>query len=338
MTTMTKGALLAGLSFLAPISFAQAQEATGFSIEGELEFAIDSVVDADDSGAELTDTNMTAEAALTYRFSDTVSVFSTLVFETVEDPTGDRFFEDMGLYAEELGIALTFGEHEVAFGKLNPAFGVAWDLAPGYYGADFAEDYELAEQIGVRGTFAVGAGTLSAAVFYADDTKLSESLGINRGRNSSSDGGAGNTGELDNFAIDYAIESGNSAFNIGARYLSKGEGDAEDETGFVAGVTHALNDNLELLGEVAYFDGFGGADEEATYVTLAATYTAGNIGYYGSYTARDLQSAGTDDLLTVGVTYALANDVELGAHYAFKDEDDSESHSLAATVVIPFGF
>jgi hypothetical protein len=46
----------------------------------------------------------------------------------------------------------------VQTGKLNPGFGVAWDKAPGIYGTDLAEDYEISERISVVGTWQVGAG------------------------------------------------------------------------------------------------------------------------------------------------------------------------------------
>lgn len=42
-------------------------------------------------------------------------------------------------------------------GKLNPGFGIAWDKAPGIYGTDLAEDYEISERISVFGTRQVGA-------------------------------------------------------------------------------------------------------------------------------------------------------------------------------------
>ena len=133
---------------------------------------------------------------------------------------------------------------------------MAWDEAPGFYGTSLAEDYELSEQIGVTVDTPLGAagGVLSFAVFYADDTALSNSIGNKRGRNSTAAGGVGNTGELNNVALQYAQEFGDTTAWVGARYLSAGEGDTADETGIVAGASHNFGDGYSMIGELAHFN------------------------------------------------------------------------------------
>ncbi len=310
---------------------------TGFSWEGELEIGIDAVVSSDAADAELTDVYGVADFALEYAFSDTLRVFAGVTVESVLDPTGDRTLEDMGAYIGELGVAFTLGNTEIAMGKISPAFGMAWDAAPGFYGTAYAEDYELGEMIGVSATSQLGAGTLSAAVFYADSTRLSKSIGTDRGRVRVSDGGAGNTGKLNNFALQYDVEFGATTISAGARYLSAGTGDAKDETGFSLGVVHAVNDNLSIMGEVARFNGYGGADEDATYATIGASYGNGPFTYNASFTHRDLSATGTDKLVSLGVDYELRGGATLTAGLGFADEGGGKSTMLGVAFVIPLG-
>ena len=53
-------------------------------------------------------------------------------------------------------------EHFSLFaGKFNPAFGLGFDLAPGIYGEDHPEDYELTERIGFGGSVTFADETLA---------------------------------------------------------------------------------------------------------------------------------------------------------------------------------
>src|SRR3546814_10831198 len=95
------------------------------------------------------------ETALEAAITDAFSAKTLLVLEPVRDPDpgDDRFFfEDHGLYAEDLfGEYDAVGRFAVRAGKFGQKFGIAWDVAPGIWGTDLAEDYELAEQIGFPG-------------------------------------------------------------------------------------------------------------------------------------------------------------------------------------------
>src|SRR3546814_11476190 len=107
------------------------------------------------------------EAAIT----DAFPAKAVVVLEPVRDPDpgDDRFFfEDHGLYAEEL-----FGEYDaggrfaVRAGKFGQKFGMAWDVAPGIWGTYLAEVYALADQLGPSGALrfvGAGAGTTAASL------------------------------------------------------------------------------------------------------------------------------------------------------------------------------
>ncbi len=134
-----------------------------------IEVQNDNTYKSQDDDAELNDLFTTTEPEVTFHFNRYVSLLVHGVLEPVKDPgpRDDRFFEDHGFYLQD--IILQFDADRVfGFGgKFTPNFGLAWDIAPGVYGTDFAEDYEFSENIGFGGGFAyasdsVGTHTVSA--------------------------------------------------------------------------------------------------------------------------------------------------------------------------------
>lgn len=333
-----KSLMLAGtcLSF-SGVAFAQE---AGFSWEGSVEIGVEANISSDDATAEFSDTYGIVELGGEYGFGNGLSVFTLLAAESLTDAVDDRAFEDMGVYVQELGLRYAIGSTEFTIGKFAPVFGRSWDETAGFFGTTLAEDYELTEQLGFGADVAIGdtGGTLSAAVFFADDTGLSRSIGFDRGRNTTAAGGAGNTGELDNASLTWTQEWGNTTAQFGARYLSAGVGDVDDETGFVASVGHAFDNGLALFGEVALFDNFGGGADDATYLTLNAVYGIGdNWSVSGTVARRDLDTAGTTDLISVGAEYALDNGITFGAALAQVEEAGVDNTILGANVVFPLG-
>ncbi|UWQ27657.1 porin [Leisingera sp. M523] len=330
----------AALALSAPVFLcANAALAQGFSWEGEIEIANESVLSSDDAAAEIRDTFAVITASGAYTFGNGVELFATVTAESLTDAADDRTFDDMGVYIEELGVSFGIGSATtVSVGKLHPVFGTAWDDAAGYFGSSIAEDYELVEQIGILADVELnGAGTLSFGVFYADDSGLSRSVGYDRGRTATADGGAGNTGELDNFAIQWTQETGNTRYHIGARHLSAGAGDVDDEQGFVAGLAHAFDGGFGLYGEVASFSNAGGSADDALYATLTGAYTIGNVTLSGGLVHRDLDSAGETDLITIGADYEFENGFTLGGGLARVDEAGTKSTVFGVNLIIPLG-
>lgn len=333
-----KSLMLAGtcLSFSGA---AFAQEA-GFSWEGVIEVGVEANVSSDDPTAEFSDTYGKVELGAEYAFGNGLSLFTLLVAESVTDAVDDRAFEDIGAYVEELGLRYAIGGAEFTVGKFAPVFGRSWDEAAGFFGDALAGDYELTEQLGFGADVAIGntGGTLSAAVFFADDTGLSRSIGFDRGRNTTAAGGAGNTGELDNVTLTWTQEWGNTTAQVGARYLSAGVGDVDDETGFVASVGHAFDSGLALFGEVALFDNFGGGANDATFATLNAAYGINdNWSVNGTLSRRDLDAAGTTDMISVGTEYVLNNGITFNAALAQVDENGVDNTIIGAKVEFPLG-
>lgn len=315
--------------------YVYAQE-SGFSWEGELEIGVDSTFDADDPAAEITDTYLSLELAFEAALSDRLSAFGGLTLESVLDATDDRTFDDIGLYFSELGLRYSMGETQVSLGKISPVFAVAWDAAPGFFGTSLAEDYELSEMIGVAGETPLGAGTVSFAVFYADDTGLSDSVGTKRGRTSLSDGGVGNTGKLDNVALQYTQDFGDTTAWVGARHLSAGEGDVSDETGVVAGLRHDFGNGFDAIGEVAHFHGAGGTEDTATYMTVGAAYGLDDWTFSAAATVIDNSGAATDSLVTIGVDRAITDTFEVSFGLARFDVGGEQSSAIGLSGILTF--
>ncbi|MEP1327253.1 porin [Pseudophaeobacter sp.] len=337
MTIKTTAALALSAPVFLCANAALAEQ--GFSWEGEIEIGNEQVVSSDVAGNEIRDTYAIITATGTYTFGSGIEIFSTLTAESVTDATLDRTFDDMGIYVEELGLSFGLGQATtVTIGKLHPVFGTAWDDAAGFFGGTLAEDYELAEQIGVLADVELnGAGTLSFGVFYADDTGLSRSWGENRGRNRASAGGAGNTGEFDNFAIQWAHEVDGTRFHVGARHLSASAGDVDDEQGFVAGIGHSFQGGFDVFAEIASFSNFGGGADDATFATLNAAYAIGELTLSGTLAQRDLDTAGKTDLYSIAAEYEFQNGMTLGGALALQDDNGVEDTILGVNLIIPLG-
>ncbi|MEO9873494.1 MAG: hypothetical protein ABJM26_09870 [Anderseniella sp.] len=351
------GMALAACLAVAPLTQAQAADfelpdtlAQFPNVSGSfvLELQSDTTFDSDDPGAEITDTFATVETSLDFNLSEIFTVHTDLVLEPVldPDPFGNRFFEDHGGYVETLHLIANLGQFTLFGGKINPAFGTAWDATPGIYGTDFAEDYELTERIGVGGSYTFGGGdagqhVLQTAVFFADTSGLSNSVFTRRGQLSVADGGASNTEEFSSFAI--ALDGGEIAslpgfsYHVSFRHQEAGDGDVSDETGFAIGAKQEIETaggmKFELNGEVAVFDNLDGGENDALYAT--AGLAVGKDEWFGatSFTLRDLSGgpAGTnfdDKLFQATVGREVFENASLAVGYKFAEEEEVESHTI----------
>ena len=205
-----------GVFSLIAASAAQAQEGAGVfwppKVEGELVIEVenDNTVESDDDTAEFNNLNSTTELGLNAYFAEPLFVNVHFTLEQTQDPKPDTTctFCRHGVFVEGLSLNWEEERWSVIGGKFGPNFAIAWDAAPGIYGTGFGEDdIELAERIGLGGGVTLladdtaGTHTLSASVFFADTTALSESFGTNRGLTETDDGGPSNTESLESFAV-----------------------------------------------------------------------------------------------------------------------------------------
>ncbi len=149
------------------------------------------------------------------------------------DPDGSNlYFSNQAGWIDQLYLNWNRGPLDLFAGKIHPRFGFAWDIAPGLYGTNVAEQYELTEKIGagaqlsLSGLFgiagAIGEHNLRAEFFQADRTGLSGSVlaarwldpnasalagyNIYRWRNRLAFAGADNTQGYGNFVVSLAGE------------------------------------------------------------------------------------------------------------------------------------
>lgn len=333
-------------------------------IEGSFVFEVESDGFISDEGNdEFIDTFNTTEVALDVRFNRIFSLHTDITLEAVDNPARgprtvgeDIFFEDHGFFFETLHLQADFDNFSFYGGKINPAFGTAWDVTPGIYGVDFAEDYEITERIGFGGSYTLNAGdagehTFNAATFFADTSGLSRSFGTNRGRTSVANGGASNTENLESFALgldgaEIAALPGFS-YHLGFRYQSEGQGDFGDDTGVVGGVIQEFEINedttLTLNGEIAYFNNFDGGDADNLYGTIGAAVEHGKWFGDAAFSVRDVSSnVGnpdfTDLLFQTGIGREVFENATLEVAYRFLREGNNDNHTVGAVFVYETDF
>ncbi|MEQ9520592.1 MAG: hypothetical protein RLN89_14265 [Parvibaculum sp.] len=310
-----------------------------------MELQNDYAFDSDVKASELNATSITIEPEISFRLSENFSIEAGLVFEPIKDPVDDRFLEDQGLYVEQLFLSWQGDGFGLKAGKFNPAFGNAWDKAPGIYGGDFAEDYELTERIGLGGDItlgndASGEHTMSVATFFADTSTLSQSFLNSRGETRRGSGGLSNTEDFSSFSVSLDSESvpalGGIGYTLGVARQDGGVGTTEDETSYVAGLFGSFEVadgvTLEPIIEFVYQDNDAGTIGEQDYFTIGNTVLLGPWNVALSYTARNTHAniAGTpdieDELFQASAGYAFENGITADLGYRFSEEASVDTH------------
>lgn len=330
----------------------QPQQRHGVGVSGELSVEIqsDNTYDSEDPDAELRDTYTTTEAGVDVTFGEFMLAHGGFVFEPVldPDPGKNRFFEDHGLYAEELYGQVNAGHGiSVLGGKFNPAFGTAWDVTPGIYGTDFAEDYETTERLGLavameREAGLLGTVTLAGSLYHLDTSELSRSAFNDRGRTSISDGGASNTEELDSYTITLDAKEASAlagaSLHLGYRFQKQGKtiNDLADERGYVAGLNGSRTYNgveFNWIGELAYLENAEGTLDDVWYYILGGQLVfSEKYNVAASYTGRPRDVSGGSDFndkeIQVSAGVELVHGWTLDAGYKYHVESDVENHTV----------
>ena len=353
-------ALLAGF-FIMPGSKARAEEFAP-SLHGIVLFEMqnDLAFDSGDPDAEINTLTTTIEPYFILSLTDRLALESTLILEPVQDPDpgDDTYFDNEGLYVEQLMLSYTAEDFTAFAGKFHPDFGTAWDLAPGIYSADFAEDYELTERVGVGGSFTMGDDetgeyTASASTFFADTSFLSESAFTRRGNLDEEDGGVSNTNDLSSFALalngenPFAIEG----LNVNLAYRDQSEGDADvgldRERGYVAGVnyTFPVSEKIEatVLAEWAGIRNLEGGTDNVNYLTTSLGFTVyNNWNFAASYTGRNTETSGGPDiddyLYQFSAGYAFENGFTVDVGYSRREESDVKTDIAGALLGYTYEF
>jgi len=195
----------------------------------------------------------------------------------------DRVFDDQGFFVEVLTLDYEAGPVHLFGGKMHVNFAKAWDVTPGVYGADLAEEYEMAENIGLGGAYSFdfgqgGTHALGAQTFFLDTSGLAESAFARRKKTREADGGPGNTGDFSLFAV--SLDGGDipalKGFSYHAAYVHHANDTvgAEKESRFAVygAYEFTLPGDITaqpLLEFVRFDDADGTKGQDRTYLTAA---------------------------------------------------------------------
>ncbi len=205
-----------------------------------VELQNDAAINAAATGSRANTLFTTSELALDLFLTPSLKAHGSLTFEPVTTASHDLYLQQ--LY---LDFAPTRGLHVFA-GKFTPAFALAWDVAPGIYGADLAGDHETRERLGLGlqaalDTLLPGQASLTASLYAKDLSPLSRSLLGRRPAARLADGGAGNGKGLQNLSLALDItpfpNRPDLRWHLSWRYHHKGTGvdDVAAEYGLALG-------------------------------------------------------------------------------------------------------
>jgi hypothetical protein len=292
------------------------------------------------------------DAEFSLRLAPGFELKSLLVFESVLDPGPgeDRFFSDMGIFAETLYGEVELDDFTFRFGKFGQKFGIAWDVAPGIWGGDFA-DYELDEKIGIAAEYRFGGKqtgkhSITAGTFFTDTTILSDSLFTRRGRTRKSEGGPGNTEDFSSFAI--AIEGSEIpafagiGYHLAYMYRDSDAPGETSETGFAAGLTHKFKvdkTGVETLVEWArLFDHEGVPGTDVDFLSAAVEVTRGPWSLIAAWTGRRTSASGAGDVddhfTELSLGYSFENGIKISGGWRHIEE----SHVTTDTLGVLIGY
>ena len=215
-------------------------------------------------------------------------------YERFRNQSSTTAFNSQGLYLSQLYASYTAGPITAYAGKLHPRFSVGYDLASGIYDT-FANDYEQKERLGAGALInlapALGRHILSAELYTRDNSVLGRALFSNpnpndpavlrAGRPRLRQGGAGNTGTLNNFdvALDGSRLPGleQLRYHLGVSRQSVSQLGERAETGVTAAVSYAFKPTPRIevfpLVEYAHFSNYdGAAGEVREYVVSAVEF------------------------------------------------------------------
>ena len=341
------------------VTTASAEEVTPrIEVEVDIEIQNDGNFSSDDPDNEFNDLFTTTEPAIGVYILPGLSIQSGLVIEPIDNtqPGRNRFFDQHGLFVEQLFLLYEQPAFSLYGGKFNPGFGIAWDAAPGIYGTEVAEDsYEQTERIGFGGAVNFGGDgiggegfgehSVAAQTYFADTTFLSESLGEPRGPLRLRDGGPSNTEDLSSFSVtldgQFPDVFGQPGYHLGFLRNEGGRGDPEDEYGFAAALFGEIplgeETALAPIAEYVHLEnaGAGTADQDIVTGGVTLLYGPWNLALSHSSIFADGDDTNQSQA-SVGYSFPFGLDVDLG--YKHNRVGQVDSHTVGVLFHYAFGF
>lgn len=298
--------------------------------------------------------SLNAEAKLERNRNDNLNSFY---------PDRNAFFRSEGVTLRQLYATIRPYEGLSFYGgKIHPAFGSAYDRAPGQY-YNFATDYEQDERIGFGAEYAVRTGgpaalgldqvRLSAETFFLDTSFLSSSLfsapsfsdpAADRARRfSRNQFGPSNTGSFDSFT--FALRGGREGRGLAWQASFTREATAEPggrtETGQSIGASYDPGGDGIPLGprlgvrpflEYAHFSNFAGVaglDRHYAVGGLAFTYVRWQVSVAAGLRRSTGVTDATDHQVNLSVAYEILPRLQIGAGINFINLDGRASRAFS---------
>lgn len=232
--------------------------------------------------------------------------------------------ERIGAFIEELWIEVGYEDRHVYAGKFLPLFGSAWDALDDLHGAAFAkEDYKFKEQIGAGAgyrwsTDGGGEHVIDGSVFFQDRTPLKHALFNDRETPSLRDGGPGNTGTPESFALALQGRLQPSAldYHLSVVRRAPGRGDEVAEKGVAASLSRVFEFGsfaLRPFVEYVFLGGHDGVRGRTRSILTTAIDGSVNDWRYGlAYLRRETRASATDQrdtLVEISLGYQFTPDV-----------------------------
>ncbi len=185
---------------------------------------------------------------------------------------GDRSFENIGVFFEELNLNSSRDNYSLIAGKFNLNFGSAWRWDRGLWIHNIADGYKQAEKLGFSGIYRLGDSkktgqySFSFSTFTNDRKNLDNALMVERNTVHKSDARPGDTRSLQSYSASMNINFDFSELEkltyhfsyidlaVNERASSVTPTKIDDQKGFSAGMNYQypINKNLVLDGMLEY--------------------------------------------------------------------------------------
>lgn len=306
-----------------------------------------------------TDVHIRIRQDLAIELTDELSLLGAIRLQPLSNPLpGEaRVLKKLALYSEE-AFAQWNKEWDGPFitiraGKFSPNFARAWYLAPGVFGTDFVNDYQIVEQLGAQVSAGMksavfGTQAVSVSGTRGDRTFLTQSLFNNRGQVRLSSGGPSNTVAPTSIAAAYdgvrvPVMGGLLSYQIAYATLGRGRNDTGQER--LAAIGANMTFPLEIpglsdsgivevrpLAEVARrWDPDGHRSTTSTFATAGLEVLNNRWNADAVVTQRRIEGPGarTEYLAQGTLGYAIDQNFSLASAYRYGHVHGKESHSLA---------